>query len=1145
MNNYAPILVQSRGRERNSGFALVIALSLMAFVLLLLLSISVFVQVETKVATQGLTRLEAENNALLGVYQALGNLQKLAGPDQRITANANLFTETASGGAAAPVDVQQSQWLGVWNVEGYEELGDESTYDALTLSERFAGSMGWLVSGDPATVSPEDADVTYETLVSEKTVESESGVAEAITVKAPLVEVLGAGGQVESRYAYWVGDNSQKATVNLGGDLSSELDAAQQLLLQQSLATSQGGNLAFGDAYDMDRSERVLSLADAAIIGAQAPQDFFHDATTRSDRLLTNTQRGGLRKDLSVAFDVASALDDKTDTQLPDRMRVNRLELPSEFQIDEGDLADTAGFLYVLENQSVVNPWTGGTVTQNQLRGPAWQIFADFYNLQDNYDVRGEDKIPTLRLILESYQKTGADAFHYLERGYRTFQEYQNQDLQYYKSQLLSSSLSNNKQIPKEETPVSSQMYPILTEFALFFTLGFSADGELELRTHPYVEFTNPYDTTLDFDGDLEILFYGINALFNFELIGADSVLYSDEVSATNRTSSSMMYSNVATTSIDKIQFKMKAVQPMAPGEVRYLVLDTSKTNRPDSMFLIDSNDDWKSNYVAAQVRPKNLGSGSVYNLDRVWLGGSAAQDPVYQLADYDVLQTEVIVGPTELDSGGNAILNRPRFFFVKKESGSNRMQPIQAGSFYVAGAANQLVYSLKSTSIPGEDISAEVELAAFHLRLPSADDLIFTNDPEDFLGNCNPRAPLLNQANGNVGSTPAAFAMATMQYDVWENADEILNLGSWGSSNVDSTEAPLFHVPRQAPVSLGDFRHLNLSIQPHEPAYVVGNSLKPYGMSDNTRYFENVASTQTSVSWSTPNSLDGVDYGSSGVSSEESDMLVDVAYLTNRALWDGYFLSTYDEDDAFFANPRMRFLPNRSVATGEVLAYDTMAKKLYVEGAFNVNSTSVKAWEMFLGGMQEIEIDGAPVDHVYLNKPEPEGAEDDEWKGFQTLDEADILELAQKVVEQVKARGPFISLSHFINRQLEAGAHGERGALQAAIDETDINNGLFPFSPAWLKQTDMLGPLGPFLSVRGDTFTIRAKGESLNSVTGEVDAEVWCEAIVQRLPEYIDSDETSGNDSIDLPADLITLNQRFGRRFEIVSFRWLSRDEI
>ena len=62
----------------------------MAFMLLLLLSMTTLVQVESRGTQIQMQQMEAEQAALLGLQVALGELQKTAGPDQRVTATAGL-----------------------------------------------------------------------------------------------------------------------------------------------------------------------------------------------------------------------------------------------------------------------------------------------------------------------------------------------------------------------------------------------------------------------------------------------------------------------------------------------------------------------------------------------------------------------------------------------------------------------------------------------------------------------------------------------------------------------------------------------------------------------------------------------------------------------------------------------------------------------------------------------------------------------------------------------------------------------------------------------------------------------------------------------------------------------------------------------
>jgi len=188
------------------------------------------------------------------------------------------------------------------------------------------------------------------------------------------------------------------------------------------------------------------------------------------------------------------------------------------------------------------------------------------------------------------------------------------------------------------------------------------------------------------------------------------------------------------------------------------------------------------------------------------------------------------------------------------------------------------------------------------------------------------------------------------------------------------------------------------------------------------------------------------------------------------------------------------------------------------------------------------------------------------------------LAELARSIVAEIRHRGPFLSLADFVNRPLTASNQlaGIKGALQAAIDgaspSATINVGSssqvaaissviydwdldhfaggdhsitgvpsrtrWALAPSFLSQADILSTLGPRLSARSDTFTVRTYGETRNPATQLVDGRAWCEAIVQRLPDYVNSSQAASD-----PAT--GLNQTFGRRFVVTSFRWLSPQDL
>ena len=88
------------------------------------------------------------------------------------------------------------------------------------------------------------------------------------------------------------------------------------------------------------------------------------------------------------------------------------------------------------------------------------------------------------------------------------------------------------------------------------------------------------------------------------------------------------------------------------------------------------------------------------------------------------------------------------------------------------------------------------------------------------------------------------------------------------------------------------------------------------------------------------------------------------------------------------------------------------------------------------------------------------------------------------------------------------------------------------------LFQGDLLQALGPILANRSDTFIIRAYGDSMNG-TASGDTSTVLEIIVQRTPEFmstVNAPETRLEDPL-----LVTVNKLLGRRFVVLSARWLT----
>jgi hypothetical protein len=204
---------------------------------------------------------------------------------------------------------------------------------------------------------------------------------------------------------------------------------------------------------------------------------------------------------------------------------------------------------------------------------------------------------------------------------------------------------------------------------------------------------------------------------------------------------------------------------------------------------------------------------------------------------------------------------------------------------------------------------------------------------------------------------------------------------------------------------------------------------------------------------------------------------------------------------------------------------------------------------------------------------------------GFRSLTDLQIKELANSIVEEIKTRAsaersndkvyPFLSMGEFINRSLnhKDNTYKLRGILQAAIDKTSINgvvdenpanntglweagdlkyvpnfaeNDLVPEKrplsaglSAFFMQADLLNKIGAMLQTRSDTFTIRSYGSAEDLSTGSSKSRAYYEMTVQRLPKYVDATV----DSFEEPTS--RLNQLFGRKYKILSERWVDANNI
>jgi hypothetical protein len=231
-------------------------------------------------------------------------------------------------------------------------------------------------------------------------------------------------------------------------------------------------------------------------------------------------------------------------------------------------------------------------------------------------------------------------------------------------------------------------------------------------------------------------------------------------------------------------------------------------------------------------------------------------------------------------------------------------------------------------------------------------------------------------------------------------------------------------------------------------------------------------------------------------------------------------------------------------------------------------------------------------------------------WAGTKALTDDQIEKLAKSLVIKIRERfahsthkvdysapvggealsRPFFSLAEFVNRGANSTDDvGVLGVVQAALFHADeksgakinkdlvgdktftfqtanggsgdgiafrsaasvkYSEGAIPISaqaPGVLLQGDIMQAIGARLSVRSDTFLIRAYGDIADKSASGVAAKAWVEAVVQRTPEYFDpaDDPDIAPEGDKDGRTLRPINRLFGRRFRVVSMRWLSPDEI
>ena len=190
-------------RRAAKGFALIIVLLLMVLLATISIGLLTLSSVNFRSSTADDARLTAMGNARLAMMLALGDLQKHAGPDSRITASASVLGNSPA----------QPHLTGVWDAKP----ADPESPGDFSKAAKNLGFRGWLCS---TKLPGEASDIAYaetaaedsEILISRKVAGDVSAEvsADRVTVRGPSQGMPGGS------FAYAVFDEGVKARVNLG-----------------------------------------------------------------------------------------------------------------------------------------------------------------------------------------------------------------------------------------------------------------------------------------------------------------------------------------------------------------------------------------------------------------------------------------------------------------------------------------------------------------------------------------------------------------------------------------------------------------------------------------------------------------------------------------------------------------------------------------------------------------------------------------------------------------------------------------------------------------------------------------------------------------------------------------------------------------
>jgi hypothetical protein len=1158
----SPVSFRSLPRR---GFALVVTLSLMILLTVIAVGLLTLSSISLRSSSGQFALNTARANARLGLILALGELQKHAGDDRRITADASIMD-----GAAHP------NVVGVWQ-SWSPKLADNPTGLApnynTTKDARF---LTWLTSnGTPEDL--ESKDWAKSGSMSDP-VELFSEEADGFTLEGSRVEVM-PGKPSAGAFAWSVVQDATRAKINIAGPEDDQLVRNEELQVQGRPSLAQSVNFNQPSTDWNARANRVLSIDQARLDtdlwkGDPAALIERGDFTAQGLGLITDVVNGGLKTDLNLGFELSdNDFDSDTwgDFKNPFRSGATQFSTPSSYR----------------GQRPLFRPLTTSGSVRVDISFPPANTYNEF----------PAAAVPTFH-TLRSYYRTPyhlyntADGPTLFERG---------MDHVALKIARTGTGYPNPSLTPPAVTTKTSYR-PVLDRVLYLLSVGIGADKEVRLVMTPIVTLWNPYNVALEIEGAVAYPWMDVpfTATWTFRKngvaegdrgVGMSRVMGAQLMNSHGhgRSVNPYFFASITPTGSgtasagESIRFRPGEVRVFAPTSQTDLELKVTDSIRKRTLPLrpVDNPNQLsaRGGFLIPMKTPL-AGDGFTRQMttaDSVAVNFSPAggADYPFSVGLEDATRTK-IANPTD-NTRGESITDVQTVNYAQSGAVASMKSPFYTFTELNNPALRQPFGLIETYHRVASDSS-----------LTRRADLVFTT---------NPRQAFINSYL-TTGSFVAGPHYETRMRSV-STFNGILETGDggrtafYGRSNsalTGESHLAFFEAPQAPLLSLAAFQHADLSGTAYSSANQFANSWASAYLSKST-----VAER-----------IIGGGGGRGEATYTRSELpIYDYSYLANEALFDSFFFSgaaptlqpgngggspsAWNNEIArvtlkeFIEDPLTQPLQNsrmrlhlgglQPTQLKEDLAKPEgclkIAGHLYVDGAFNINSTSEKAWVAFLSGLRDRDFDvrdGSPPSGGKTAFPRfrnPIGTDSNHWMGFRALTDTQVEELAKNIVVQIKTRGPFLSLGEFVNRRIDNSSLSLKGTIQAAIDATTFNQSALYDSfattgyptkarsnitpanagvgiPGYLTQADVLQSIAPVMTARSDTFTIRSYGEAKNN-TGKVTATAWCEAVVQRTPEFVDE----ANSAYTATNDLNPVNKQFGRRFAIVSFRYLSNKEV